>query len=249
MRAASAPMTGGVVPIARRGLVVCARAASSRGAMFLAPLPRVGTIPADLRFARRASGASRFDGASANSDPRVFGLLGLVVDLSRERAEFGVGGELVGSLACEACTVTGVSALLSVAVVLNRLEQKVGGAGVTATRNVLSASRIYQALSWTVARVRDRPTISDKRRVDPAAFEGLLQLGELWTHHKAGAMQSLARMGSMVVHHLESIPERLRSAFRARQTEKGTLFDFILATEEGDLVAELREVQFDAPGA
>ena len=58
MRAASAPMTGGVVPIARRGLVASARAASSRGAMFLAPLSRVGTNPADLRFARRASGAS-----------------------------------------------------------------------------------------------------------------------------------------------------------------------------------------------
>ncbi|NIR77931.1 MAG: hypothetical protein GWO00_05970, partial [Gemmatimonadetes bacterium] len=49
--------------------------------------------------------------------------------------------------------------------------------------------------------------------------------------------------------HLEAIPERLRSAFRARKTEKGTLFDFILATEEGDLVAELREVQFDTHGA
>jgi hypothetical protein len=59
-------------------------------------------------------------------------------------------------------------------------------------------------------------------------------------------MQRLASMGSMVVHHLETIPERLRSAFTARRTERGTLFDFILATEEGDLVAELREVQFDA---
>jgi NAD(P)-dependent dehydrogenase (short-subunit alcohol dehydrogenase family)/acyl carrier protein len=84
---------------------------------------------------------------------------------------------------------------------------------------------------------------------DPAAFEGLLQLAELWTHQKAGAMQKLARMGSMVVHHLEAIPERLRSAFHARQTEGGTLFDFILATEEGDLVAELREVQFDVQSA
>jgi acyl transferase domain-containing protein/NADP-dependent 3-hydroxy acid dehydrogenase YdfG len=85
------------------------------------------------------------------------------------------------------------------------------------------------------------------RGFDPATFEGLLQLGELWTHHKAGAMQKIARVGTMVVHHLETLPERLRSGFRARQTEKGTLFDFILATEEGDLVAELREVQFDAP--
>ena len=84
---------------------------------------------------------------------------------------------------------------------------------------------------------------------DPAAFEGLLQLGELWTHQKAGAMQRLASMGQMVVHSLEAFPERMRSAFRARRTEKGTLFDFILATEEGDLVAELREVQFDAHGA
>ena len=84
---------------------------------------------------------------------------------------------------------------------------------------------------------------------DPAAFEGLIQLGELWAHHKAGAIQRLARMGSMVVHHLEAIPERLRSAFRARKTEQGTLFDFVLATEEGDLVAELREVQFDTKGA
>ncbi|MDH3270910.1 MAG: SDR family NAD(P)-dependent oxidoreductase [Gemmatimonadota bacterium] len=91
------------------------------------------------------------------------------------------------------------------------------------------------------------PTLA--RGFDPAAFEGLIQLGELWAHHKAGAIQKLARMGSMVVHHLEAIPERLRSAFRARRTEKGTLFDFILATEEGDLVAELREVQFDAPVA
>jgi len=87
------------------------------------------------------------------------------------------------------------------------------------------------------------------RGFDPAAFEGLIQLGELWAHHKAGAIQKLARMGSMVVHHLEAIPERLRSAFRARKTEGGTLFDFILATEEGDLVAELREVQFDTHGA
>jgi NAD(P)-dependent dehydrogenase (short-subunit alcohol dehydrogenase family) len=87
------------------------------------------------------------------------------------------------------------------------------------------------------------------RGFDPAAFEGLLQLGELWTHQKAGAMQRIASMGSMVVHSLETIPERLRSAFRARKTEKGTLFDFILATEDGDLVAELREVQFDAHGA
>ena len=39
------------------------------------------------------------------------------------------------------------------------------------------------------------------------------------------------------------------SAFRARRTERGTLFDFVLATEDGDLVAEFREVQFDAPGA
>ncbi len=84
---------------------------------------------------------------------------------------------------------------------------------------------------------------------DPAAFEGLLQLAELWTHQKAGAMQRLAGMGQMVVHSLETIPERMRSAFRARKTERGTLFDFIIATEEGDLVAELREVQFDAPGA
>jgi len=84
---------------------------------------------------------------------------------------------------------------------------------------------------------------------DPAAFEGLLQLGELWAHHKAGAIQRLAHMGSMVVHHLETIPERLRSAFRARRTDQGTLFDFILATEEGDLVAELREVQFNTHGA
>ncbi|MDX1493129.1 MAG: SDR family oxidoreductase, partial [Longimicrobiales bacterium] len=87
------------------------------------------------------------------------------------------------------------------------------------------------------------------RGFDPAALEGLIQLGELWAHHKAGAIQKLARMGSMVVHHLEAIPERLRSAFRARKTEQGTLFDFILATEEGDLVAELREVQFDTHGA
>ena len=87
------------------------------------------------------------------------------------------------------------------------------------------------------------------RGFDPAAFEGLLQLGELWTHQKAGAMQQLVRMGTMVVHHLETIPERLRSGFRARKTETGTLFDFILATEEGDLVAELREVQFNAHGA
>ena len=87
------------------------------------------------------------------------------------------------------------------------------------------------------------------RGFDPAAFEGLLQLGELWTHQKAGAMQQLVRMGTMVVHHLETIPERLRSGFRARKTESGTLFDFILATEEGDLVAELREVQFNAHGA
>ena len=84
---------------------------------------------------------------------------------------------------------------------------------------------------------------------DPAAFEGLLQLGELWTHHKAGAMQRIASMGSMVVHSLETIPERVRSAFKATRTEKGTLFDFIVATEEGDLVAELRRVQFDTPGA
>ena len=84
---------------------------------------------------------------------------------------------------------------------------------------------------------------------DPAAFEGLLQLAELWTHQKAGAMQRLASMGQMVVHSLETIPERMRSAFRARQTERGTLFDFILATEDGDLVAELREVQFDVHSA
>jgi acyl transferase domain-containing protein/NADP-dependent 3-hydroxy acid dehydrogenase YdfG len=84
---------------------------------------------------------------------------------------------------------------------------------------------------------------------DPSALDGLLQLAELWTHHKAGAAQTLARMGSMVVHHLEAIPERLRSAFRARRTDTGTLFDFILATEEGDVVAELREVEFDAQSA
>ena len=75
MRAASAPMTGGVVPIARRSLVACARAASSRGALFLAPLPRVGTIPADLRFARRASGASRF--ASSARPGATFASAGL----------------------------------------------------------------------------------------------------------------------------------------------------------------------------
>jgi hypothetical protein len=92
------------------------------------------------------------------------------------------------------------------------------------------------------------PTKRFARGFDPATFEGLLQLGELWTHHKADAMQSLARMGTLVVYHLETIPERLRSAFRARKTERGTLFDFILATEDGDVVAELREVQFDAPG-
>lgn len=92
------------------------------------------------------------------------------------------------------------------------------------------------------------PTKGFARGFDPAMFEGLLQLGELWTHHKAGAIQSLVRLGTLVVHHLETLPERLRSAFRARRTEKGTLFDFILATEEGDLVAELREVQFDTPG-
>jgi hypothetical protein len=85
--------------------------------------------------------------------------------------------------------------------------------------------------------------------IDPAALDGLLQLGALWTHHSSGAAQTLARMGSIVVHHLEAIPERLRSAFRARQTPTGTLFDFVLATEDGDLVAELREVQFDTQGA
>jgi NAD(P)-dependent dehydrogenase (short-subunit alcohol dehydrogenase family)/acyl carrier protein len=84
---------------------------------------------------------------------------------------------------------------------------------------------------------------------DPTAFEGLLHLAELWTHHKAGAMQRLQSMGTLVVHRLETIPERLRSAFRARRTERGTLFDFVLATEEGDLVAELREVKFDGQGA
>jgi NAD(P)-dependent dehydrogenase (short-subunit alcohol dehydrogenase family)/acyl carrier protein len=84
---------------------------------------------------------------------------------------------------------------------------------------------------------------------DPAAFEGLLHLAELWTHQRAGAMQKLESMGTMVVHRLETIPERVRSAFRARRTERGTLFDFVLATEEGDLVAELREVKFDAQGA
>ena len=93
------------------------------------------------------------------------------------------------------------------------------------------------------------PAKGFSRGFDPAAFEGLLQLGELWTHHKAGAMEKLASMGTMVVHHLETIPERLRSAFTARITEKGTLFDFILATEDGDLVAELREVQFETGGA
>ena len=53
----------------------------------------------------------------------------------------------------------------------------------------------------------------------------------------------------MVVHQLETLPDRLRSAFRARETDTGTLFDFFLATEEGDLVAELREVEFDGSGA
>jgi len=80
---------------------------------------------------------------------------------------------------------------------------------------------------------------------DPSALDGLLQLGALWTHQKAGAMQRLARMGSMVVHQLEKAPGRLRSAFRARRTDTGTLFDFVLATEDGELVAELREVEFD----
>jgi hypothetical protein len=93
------------------------------------------------------------------------------------------------------------------------------------------------------------PSMGFAKGFDPTAFEGLLQLGQLWTHHKAGAMQKLHSMGTMVVHQLEAIPERLRSAFRARRTERGTLFDFVLATEDGDLVAELREVQFDAPGA
>ena len=75
MRAASAPMTGGVVPIARRGLVASARAASSRVAMFLAPPPRVGTNPADLRFARLASGASGF--ASSACPGATFASTGL----------------------------------------------------------------------------------------------------------------------------------------------------------------------------
>ncbi|MEM7416267.1 MAG: SDR family NAD(P)-dependent oxidoreductase [Gemmatimonadota bacterium] len=87
------------------------------------------------------------------------------------------------------------------------------------------------------------------RGFDPSTFEGLLQLGELWTHHTSGAREKMASMGQIIVHHLESFPDQLRSAFRARKTERGTLFDFILATEEGDLVAELREVQFDAPSA
>ncbi|MEM7205044.1 MAG: SDR family NAD(P)-dependent oxidoreductase, partial [Planctomycetota bacterium] len=87
------------------------------------------------------------------------------------------------------------------------------------------------------------------RGFDPAAFDGLLQLGALWTHHKAGAVQTMARMRSVVVHHLETIPERLRSAFSARRTATGTLFDFFLATEDGDLVAELRGVEFATPVA
>ncbi len=99
------------------------------------------------------------------------------------------------------------------------------------------------------ARGQERPVRGFALGFDPAAVEGLLQLAALWTQQKAGAMQTLARMGSMVVHHLEAIPVRLRSAFRARPTDTGTLFDFILATEDGDLVAELREVQFDTRSA
>ena len=84
---------------------------------------------------------------------------------------------------------------------------------------------------------------------DPAALDGLLQLGALWTHQKVGAVQKVVGVGSMVIHNLETLPERLRSAFRATRTTTGTLFDFVLATEEGDLVAELREVAFDIQGA
>ncbi len=97
------------------------------------------------------------------------------------------------------------------------------------------------APSWPVS--KGRPA-----GFNPALFAGLLQLGTLWTHQRSGAAQSLARMGTMVVHRLEAIPERVRSAFRARQTERGTLFDFVLATEDGRLLAQLHEVQFEAPG-
>ena len=121
--------------------------------------------------------------------------------------------------------------------------------GVSDYRSIVDLEGISEEGGMALLRSAGWPTKGFARGFDPATFEGLIQLGELWTHHKAGAMQSLARMGTLVVYHLETIPDRLRSAFRARKTEKGTLFDFILATEDGDLVAELLEVQFDAPGA
>lgn len=49
-------------------------------------------------------------------------------------------------------------------------EQKVGRGGVVAARNILSGSRIYQAVSWAVARARPVPESDGKRRVGPGAF-------------------------------------------------------------------------------
>ena len=65
-------------------------------------------------------------------------------------------------------------------------EQKVGGRGVVVARNLLSASRLYQVLSWSIARARGPPETPGRRRVDPDAFAtDLAALVE--TAHRLGA--------------------------------------------------------------
>ncbi len=82
---------------------------------------------------------------------------------------------------------------------------------------------------------------------DPAAMDGGLQLGLLWSAERHGPPLLPQRVGEFVLRDVPPSDAPLRCAFRAREKGAGRAdFDFVYALEDGTVVAEIRDAEFYA---
>lgn len=82
---------------------------------------------------------------------------------------------------------------------------------------------------------------------DPAAMDGGLQLGLLWSAERHGPPLLPQRVGEFVLRDMPPSNAPLRCAFRAREKGAGRAdFDFVYALEDGTVVAEIRDAEFYA---
>jgi hypothetical protein len=85
------------------------------------------------------------------------------------------------------------------------------------------------------------------RSLDPALLDGGLQLGLLWAAHEQNMLALPQRLGAVRVQRQPERGEPVHCAFSARPNGTTHIdFDFVFATLDGDVLAEIRDAEFYA---